>query len=517
MDSSNKELEYSLNGAIAKISIRESNRKAFLELIIDKDTFDYSQFDFVNFEDRVCDWIETKLAITYIDTKALKFSFDTFKTKHESAERRIAHGVEAKSGTDGKVVLLVKPFQNAFDGDYDFKNRYLKKFDIVPKGSIIARVYKPRDGVVGRDIFNSIIPFEPGKEVDLELSPLLSINKNNGSYDEIVALEDGYIKYVQNKNKATFQLETKLVFPSGVNHKTGAAHFISEIEIRGDVMEGFTVDAGKNIVIHGNVYQSNISSKYGTITINGSVIDQDISDDTFDTFLNGDAENQHLIRAKGDVSTLSIQNARIFSEANIKITGGCMRSHLYSSGMITCTGAIFASRASSVCGIEASQFGNESEVNTIIEFLHPFEASIEYVDSKKKQERLEEKAKKLELFLGPYLENSSLLKKLHASHKSKITNAISEYSAIRIKVKEIQDQRMALEKNAPRNSYSQLNCVSLCYPHVQIKAGEERFEFTTIQKRKFSLIFDWNTKTFSVIDFKPLICEMNKGAPSNEN
>ena len=504
---------FKCQGAIVTLKVKEGAMKAFLEMLEEpkekKDPAPAAEFNYEKFETEVCDWIESILPAQMVDSSQLQNSLDLYRTTRMAKERRIAIGLESIPGADGKLIMLVKPYSKAFEGTYDIKNRFQKHFDIINKGAVVARLYPPKPGKDGINVFNKSIPFIPGKAAGVELIANLSVRESPGqSFNEVCALEDGYLQSDKVGEINKLSLETILRYPKGVDHNTGSVLFINAVHIAGDVKEGFVVEAVNDITVTGNTNQSNIVSKNGSIQIGGIVLDEDISDDSLIDFLKSGSQSQHSIRAAKCFKAKALQNAKVFAGETIEIEKTIIRSQVYSSSIVTCKGAIYASRISTACGLEVKQLGNESNIITIVEFLHPIEAGIEFVTKKQLHDRQKEKLAKLELFIGPYVQDPKNLNRLTAEHKNKIKLSISELKALAVSIEKVEKELLDMHSSSSNLKFSQLNVLDKCYTGVVIKADNKTYSFHEDKKTKFSLIFNWETKEFSFSEYQPIKCEI---------
>ena len=509
---SDQELSFTSQNVIAKLTLKEDATKAFFALRkIENQTNQNVELNADMLETEICNWLETQLPVSSIDTKSLKSAFEIFFKTGDAKDRKIAQGILPVQGTNGKIILLVKPFSDKFEGIYDISTKYQKHFDIIQSGQTVARVYRPKDGTNGLTVQNTEIPFPPGHPYKIDIGEKIELKYNpNLAFDELIAKENGYIKFTSSRDNlsGSISLETTLKLSNGVNHKTGSVTFVNNVLVNGDVLEGFFINATNNIIINGNTTNANIISKNGNIEVNGVIFDSDISDETFDSFLIGKADNQHTINSNGYLKAKALQNARIFAKSNVEISNSIVRSHIYTAGIIICQKAIYASKVSSACGVEARQFGNEHNIKTIIEFLHPVESGIDFITLENKLQKINEKIDKLELFLGPFKNDPKSTKVLNNTHKDKLKNALVELQNL-IKTKdEIVKELSSMKLNTGDIKSSQMNCLEICYPNVIVKAHDSKYYFENIKKSKFSLSFDWETQQFSISDYKPITCEI---------
>lgn len=155
----------------------------------------------------------------------------------------VARAIPPKRGENGSISFryekkrVPKPQHDEF-GVADFRELNL----IVPihKGDIIADIKQPTPGEPGVNIFGRAIMPEPGK------MPNITVGKNtlmtaDGKY--IVSACDGHIMY----GTGCFNVEDTVTVKSDLDISVGNIDFFEDIYIKGNVMEGFSVKAGRSL------------------------------------------------------------------------------------------------------------------------------------------------------------------------------------------------------------------------------------------------------------------------------
>jgi hypothetical protein len=161
-------------------------------------------------------------------------------------ERRIVKGVEPENGADGKILFLVKRLSGEVEISVDSKGlanlRMLHLFDNIAKGTIVARVYPPKNGVDGRDALGKVIQSKPGKpyKVNLERSLVLKASDSReDTFQIIVAESEGYLS----EDGGRLAIREELVVNGNLDYHMGSIDFIGSVRIKGDVLPDFSVKA----------------------------------------------------------------------------------------------------------------------------------------------------------------------------------------------------------------------------------------------------------------------------------
>ena len=168
----------------------------------------------------------------------------------------VARAIPPKRGENDSISFryekkrVPKPQHDEF-GVADFRELNL----IVPihKGDIIADIKQPTPGEPGVNIFGRAIMPEPGK------MPNITVGKNtlmtaDGKY--IVSACDGHIMY----GTGCFNVEDTVTVKSDLDISVGNIDFFGDIYIKGNVMEGFSVKAGRSLKIEGTVFSADLAA-----------------------------------------------------------------------------------------------------------------------------------------------------------------------------------------------------------------------------------------------------------------
>ncbi|MGN1341457.1 MAG: DUF342 domain-containing protein [Oscillospiraceae bacterium] len=257
----------------------------------------------------------------------------------------VARAIPAKRGKNGSIKFLFeknrvpKPKHDEF-GVADFRELNL----IVPikKGQVIAEITPPTDGEPGENIFGRLIKPEPGK------MPTVTIGKNTlltADGKQIVSACDGHIIY----GTGCFNVEDTVTVKADLDMSIGNIDFFGDILIKGNVMEGFSVKAGRNLKIEGTVFSADISAD-GNIVINGGAINSKIECGC--DLKVGFCENCD-IKAKGNVESAQFAFCNVFCYGELTAKG---KTGVIAGGTITCMKNVTA-------GIIGSEKYTSTEIN----------------------------------------------------------------------------------------------------------------------------------------------------------
>lgn len=291
------------------------------------------------------DMVKAELAkngIIYgIDEKSIE---TVVKEKIYDTYVSVAGYLAPRKGANGYVTFRfdkehkLKPHQNEF-GIADY--RELNSIVPIRKNEIIADIIPPEEGTPGKTVFGEEIPCEPGVPANVSLgkNTLLTMDERN-----IVASCDGHVIF----GGGCFQVEEAVTIKTDLDISVGNISFFGDVHIKGNVMEGFSVNAGKNVKIDGSVFGSEVSAG-GNLTIVGGCINSKVN-------CNGSAdigfcENSEIF-VKGDIVSKQYAFCNVFCYGGLSTKG----AH----------GVISGGKVTSMHDIQAGIIGSEKYTPTEI-------------------------------------------------------------------------------------------------------------------------------------------------------
>jgi uncharacterized protein (DUF342 family) len=208
---------------------------------------------------------------SFLMAKGVKFGFDAAVLEAALSGMKVdtpilvAKAQPPVPGRDASIRFVISPEGKAkprvSTGDkVDF--REMETLVQVKAGEVLAVVEPATEGVPGTDIFGNPIPGLPGKDKAMSEGQNTRLSTDGRS---LTAAKSGYLF----RQGDTLGVGTTYVVEGDVGFNTGNIHFTGDIEIRGGIGEGFTVEATGDILVLGDVDGANIISGNGNVTIQG--------------------------------------------------------------------------------------------------------------------------------------------------------------------------------------------------------------------------------------------------------
>ena len=420
-----------------------------------------------------------------------------------SHRRRVSRGVPPISGRDGRVVYLAKRLGSAREVQVDDRGKadFLKVhlFDNIEQGQIVARIYPPKPGTPGKDVFGKDIPAEPGKPADVILDASVEESQDEGrsEYKVLKAKESGCL--VEDGNKVKIQHE--LVIAGDLDYRFGTLDFIGKVTVAGDVMPGFNITARDGIEIKGSVRGGSLVALKGPIKVDGFVYggtgSRVISGDTFTASIVQEVNAE----IRGDIVILKeARDSFLRTESTLTITAG----HLYGGKTLV------------VCGLDCGILGSEVETATNVEFVGNMEATVAYSQLLVRIQSHDKAADLLKLHLGPLATNRTRIDFLKPDYKAKVMALISKLDKIESSLKVLKKRQIEMQSQSRSNTVKRVNVHKKLFPGVKVSVKEHCFAPRNTIDGPVSIDFDEATHQFTQGPLKGLECSYKKDVPGSQ-
>ncbi len=367
-------------------------------------------------------------------------------TPGHSATVTIAVGVPAQTGEDGWLEYVFCPLdpppkrqpdedEDGTSGQVNFRS--VQQFINVDPDQEIGRIIPPTEGVPGKTVRGKPVPPVPGKPLALKLGKNIHAT---GDGDSILIAEiHGRVK----QDGDTIQVVEEYVVDGDVDFSVGNIRFNGFVEVRGDVLDGFQINATKGLKITGNVGSCELISL-------GNV-----------EFCGMDGQGRGSIHCGGSITANFIHECTIECAGSMQVGVELLNCTVRCRGAIT-AGMISGGSCVALGGIEAKKLGAPSGVKTK---LH---AGADYHDL----ERLQELFTRLESTHEAISQTKSMedLNRL-TTEKQRLTAAIIE-----------------VRHRQPPGANPKVNIRNRLYEGVTVQVASSVEEFTTPREGPLSMI-----------------------------
>ena len=260
----------------------------------------------------------------------------------------IAQGKPAFDGKNGNIVdYFPRVVERILAVDEYDQVDYaaLNLINNVKEGQEICRLIRPTEGEPGRTVLDQEIPAKSGKSVSLPKGRNTEISEDG---DALVALADGHVEFTGRG----FQVKPVLDVPGDVDFSTGNIKFVGDVNINGDVLSGFSVQAMGSVWVGGVIEAGSTVEAGGDLTVVKGIL--------------GDGTT--TVRSQRCVFSKYIENATIYVRENLQ-TDAIINGGVYCDGEVVVRsgrGVIMGGRVWAAKKISASIVGSRSERRTSI-------------------------------------------------------------------------------------------------------------------------------------------------------
>ena len=287
--------------------------------------------------------------------QGVSFGLDTALLDRLSHDRERYSGLflaaRGKPAFDGRSGNIVEHFPRRSErmltadefGQVDYTS--LNLISNVEQGQEICRLIRPTEGEPGRTVQDQEVPAKSGKSVSLPKGRNTDISEDG---DALVATIPGHVEFTGH----SFQVKPVLDIDGNVDFSTGKIKFVGDVNIKGDVLSGFSVKAMGNIYVGGVVEAGGTVEAGGDLTVVKGIL--------------GDGST--VIRAGRCIFSKYIENATIHVRENLQ-TDCIVNGRIYCDGEVQVRsgrGSIIGGRVWAAKRVSASAVGAKSEVKTSI-------------------------------------------------------------------------------------------------------------------------------------------------------
>jgi uncharacterized protein (DUF342 family) len=437
-----------------------------------------------------------------------------FKPGLKLEPRRIAKGEEPINGRDGRLLMLVKPFNGNFRaGELERVDpKFVRAFDNIEIGSVVARIYPPTPGTPGKNYMGGPIPPVPGKPFQPELDPETLDKKDNpGGHEDIISKARGYLSAAGNKLK----VERTLTINGDVSFQTGDIDFIGAVDIKGEIRKDFRVEADAEIIVRENVTSGSLVSRKSSVVVHGSVIGDLVgaiktsSASTFASTGAGANAQRSEIVAKTTVTAKSLENVYVECNGDLFVEREIRKCSIVSRGAVRIPkGSIIGGECKVVCGLEALEIGNAAGSELHITLLSDIESSAEYVLLKQKHEKHLKAEHALELHLGPIASAPGISHLVSPANKARSKKVFDDFIRVKKVRLELEAELAALLSGAHFNQALRVNVIEALYPGVTIHVGTHVFSVQERLDGPKTIEFVQGENKFEIHELTPVMCDL---------
>ena len=313
---------------------------------------------------------------------------DAIIEKGSCSDYLIAEGIRAIDGIDSQFKSMMPEMQERkpkIDENGVADYRELGEIPVVRKDSVVMQRIPAIQGKQGRTVFNEVIEPKIGENIPFS-KDMTGVYLNPNDENQLLSSVTGQAVPVPNGMTVS-----SILTLDTVDFSTGNVNFDGSVIVKGDVVEGMTIEALEDVIINGNVIGACIKSQGGLI-IKGGVMGSSQLFSNADVIIKSGVQgaeqpndDNHVndtqkIVARGSVITEFVENYHIEAGYDIVISKYALNTELMAGNKIF-AGAKNSSNKSSIIGgsscalvqLKAAVVGARSGIKTQLQVgLNPY-------------------------------------------------------------------------------------------------------------------------------------------------
>ena len=263
----------------------------------------------------------------------------------ERMSELVARGTAAIDGEDGQLVMAVEYHRDQIGLQLDFgKIDFHQKgaFTGIDKGQLIANIILPTPGTPGKNVRGEEIKSQPGKPAVFRAGQGTKVEPNR---TELRATRAGDLRCEGD----LIEVMDMIRVPGNVDFAVGNIDCEGPVRVQGDVLPGFHIHAGGDVVISGVVDSAEVKCE-GNVIVSQGVI------------------RGSRIQAKKGIMVGYIRESYLESEGTIKVVNEAINSTLVSADTIAfaTSGRVVGGRLQAARHIEVGTAGHPNGNQTVL-------------------------------------------------------------------------------------------------------------------------------------------------------
>ncbi|MCI8870830.1 MAG: DUF342 domain-containing protein [Lawsonibacter sp.] len=371
----------------------------------------------------------------------------------------IARGKPAFDGKNGNIVdYFPRVLERMLEVDEYDQVDYtaLNLIRNVKQGQEICRLILPTEGEPGRTVLDQEIPAKSGKAVPLPAGRNTEISEDGVS---LLASIAGHVEFTGR----SFQVKPVLDIDGNVDFSTGSINFLGDINVKGDVLSGFTVRAMGNIQVGGVIEAGSTVEAGGDLAVVKGIL--------------GDGST--VVRSQRSVFAKYIENSTLYVRENLQ-TDCIINGRVYCDGEVQVRsgrGSIMGGRIWAAKKISAKTVGSQSECRTAVALGGLPCTNFEREIAQQKLKNLEMELEKLECQPDNPVKTNQL---------SKIRVKLS---TAELKLRQLEDELAEITAGQDQKNEGRLEC-GIAYAGTEISFGEEMLRLRRESRQCIAKLID---------------------------
>jgi len=292
----------------------------------------------------------------------------------------IASGRPFTQGRDAEIVFN---FQNGTkrvilsdlteNDRVDFRNVGI--IASVKKDDVIAKKIPAEQGRRGITVYGQELPGEWGMDVMLKAGENVTLSEDGTEY---LADIDGAPIVSGN----SIRVDPVYIVDGDVDYESGNINFKGTVAIKGNVLDGFEVNASGDIIVENNVQSARLNAG-GDVIVKRGIL----------------TRAKGLVYAEGDIYAKFIENSIVEAEGNIIVETAIMNSKVYTNSRVialTDEGAIIGGETIAFDRVICRNLGSQAHPTTYVQVGFRYDVQRRYIEMLGQLRAIQKKVKEIQ-------------------------------------------------------------------------------------------------------------------------
>ncbi len=382
----------------------------------------------------------------------------------------VRKGIRPKQGKDARLSIKASVEKRPSEDDFYMDLKEFSTICEITEGALIAEKIPTVEGIAGRNIYNDVVPAEPVNDVPFHAGDNVE-EQDEENIIRYVASCNGILSLSDKGADVSEALQVK----GDVGVETGNINFSKSITIEGDVLGGYRIECGGDLIVKGSINDGAI-----ILCRKNMFVTKGIHGHSTDITVNGNAE------------TGFIQESRIHVNNNLTVLRSIVNSKVFCGGALVVEGkgvsgdkrgCVIGGEITAMKSIEVDSVGSETNNTRLVCGFNQ-----EVLDTIKAVKRslvlLNKRTTRLRSEIGIDLKRpdaAAKLKKLPAARKNMVKKLMFELREVAGEQKNFQEKLPLLKKKAlpPEPEKCAINVKKRLFPYVGIQICNAGMSVTT--------------------------------------
>lgn len=360
------------------------------------------------------------------------------------------------------------------DGSVD--HYILDTVEQVPIDHKLAVMAPPTKSVAGITVLGRELRARDGRNFPIRAGQNVRVSEDGLEFYATMA---GFPKIIGSK----VSVSTQYVVEAHVDFSTGNINFDGDVLVKGDVLDGFKVEATGNIDVMGNIKNSTVIAG-GTVNALGGIV----------------SKKTGLVQAGQNINAIFVESGNLEADNNIDVQRAIMHSQIKAGNAIFCEsgkGVIVGGEISAGRLVQAKEVGSEYGSKTKIVVGHLVEQKAELVKVSKEIEKTVQNFNKLKDNRQKLSDSIEAVKFIAPIDEAKLRNlngllqkvAIAQKGVVE-QLRDLKEKQDIIKDQIESNVRPKFSVSGNIFPGVDVMMNgsnyhaEQTLTFTTIYQEK---------------------------------